>query len=582
MLIGILLTASGFTSDILGEYLGPIEYKGYIVFDYPEGENPIINIVFTVDPTLAGNLIILNVPSPWSHSYGDGILALSGGSLSQGGSVRVTVSLNRYFEDGEYTVSSVGMTSADEVSTASGPLLVGELYLLNLLGMASAYRYPFLTLVVGLGFLEWLLSRRKRGGALAPGLGGEGEIEQPVDTGSGTRTRERGREDGSGTTTGSEDDDDPRDTPPPTIYGEELGEFQKIPPVYIISDFHIGSNNGDRTLSNDMDVDTLGKFIEWLDWVEHWDVPDEFKFDEYVVIMNGDFLDLWQAGRIGTDSDKKRLKDIKDTNSGFFEILNKTLKSKPRMKFYYIVGNHDDAFSYGLDFKKSGFPTIITSFSHVKYDLWVEHGHKNDTTNSRGKDKKPSKGQEVTEFINKMQEDSPKFRHLDAPPYDDAARYVKCLYETNNLTNKEKELAMQFVDLLFSTKGDILGPTIQTFMSKSDEFNKIIEILSPKNDKETYRGEAKKLFKSKNAKIVSLGHSHYEDFIHAGNTVYVNSGTWLYNTSFKKKGKKCSLIKNNSDLPFVKISNPEPGKALVEGIFFRSKKSFGKAVINVD
>lgn len=58
LIIGIIITASGFTSDILGEILGPIEYKGNLVFDYPEGENPIINIVFTVDSTLAGNLII--------------------------------------------------------------------------------------------------------------------------------------------------------------------------------------------------------------------------------------------------------------------------------------------------------------------------------------------------------------------------------------------------------------------------------------------------------------------------------------------------------------------------------------------
>ena len=64
MIIGIVLTASGFTSDILGEYIGPFEYKGYLVFDYPEGENPINNIVFTVDSTLADSLIIVSVPSP--------------------------------------------------------------------------------------------------------------------------------------------------------------------------------------------------------------------------------------------------------------------------------------------------------------------------------------------------------------------------------------------------------------------------------------------------------------------------------------------------------------------------------------
>ncbi len=160
MVIAIILTASGFTSDILGEYVGPMEYKGYIVFDYPEGENPINNIVFTADSTLADNLIIVNVPSPWSHSYGGGVLTLSGSSLSPGGSVRVTVSLNKYFEDGEYLVTSVGTTTAGEVSQASGPLLVGEMYLLNFIGMASAYRFPLAALVAGLGFLEWYLRRR--------------------------------------------------------------------------------------------------------------------------------------------------------------------------------------------------------------------------------------------------------------------------------------------------------------------------------------------------------------------------------------------------------------------------------------
>ena len=137
LIIGLILTASGFSSDILGEYIGPLEYKGYLEFDYPEGENPINNIVFNVDSTLAGNLIIVNVPSPWSHSYGGGTLTLTGGSLSPGGSVRVTVSLNKYFEAGEYPISSVGTTTAGEESQASGPLLVGGLVFLNFLGMRA-------------------------------------------------------------------------------------------------------------------------------------------------------------------------------------------------------------------------------------------------------------------------------------------------------------------------------------------------------------------------------------------------------------------------------------------------------------
>ena len=162
MVLGILLTASAFASDILGDYLGPFDYKGYLVFDYPEGENPINNIVFTVDSTLADNLIIVSVPSSWSYGYASPVLTLSGGSLGPGGSVSVTVSLNKYFDESEYAVSSVGTTTAGEVSQASGPLLVGDLVLLNVIGMAYTNRYALTGATVAIGFLEVFLSTRKR------------------------------------------------------------------------------------------------------------------------------------------------------------------------------------------------------------------------------------------------------------------------------------------------------------------------------------------------------------------------------------------------------------------------------------
>ena len=111
LIVGLILTASGFVSESLGDIFGPLEYKGYIVFDYPEGDNPINNIVFNVDSTLIGNLLIVDVPSPWSHQYNEGVLTLTGGSLSPGGTVQVTVSLNKFFEEGEYTVSGVGTTT---------------------------------------------------------------------------------------------------------------------------------------------------------------------------------------------------------------------------------------------------------------------------------------------------------------------------------------------------------------------------------------------------------------------------------------------------------------------------------------
>lgn len=163
LVIGIILTASGFVSEPLGGVFGPLEYKGFLVFDYPEGENPINNIVFTVDSTISSNLLIVDVASPWSHSYTDGVLTLTGGSLSPGGSVQVAVSLNKYFEKGTYSVSSVGTTTAGEVSNAQGALFVGDLVILRFLQMLSDYRYTLAGLMAGLAALELFLSRKTQG-----------------------------------------------------------------------------------------------------------------------------------------------------------------------------------------------------------------------------------------------------------------------------------------------------------------------------------------------------------------------------------------------------------------------------------
>jgi len=160
--LSLLLAAVGFVAEPLGEYVGPVEYQGYLGFGYPEGENSINNIVFTVDSAIASNLIILDVPSPWSHSYSGGALTLSGGSLSPGGNVLVKVSLNKYFEDGDYVVNSVGTTTAGESSQASGPLQVGELNLLNIIGLAADNKYMSTGVAVSFGFIELMLMGRKK------------------------------------------------------------------------------------------------------------------------------------------------------------------------------------------------------------------------------------------------------------------------------------------------------------------------------------------------------------------------------------------------------------------------------------
>jgi hypothetical protein len=162
ILLSIILTAGGLAAEQLGPIVGPVEYNGYLVFDYPEGDNPITNIVFNVDPWVSECLIIVNVPAPWTYTYSDPTLTLSGGSLNPGGSVSVTVSLDDYFEEGEYQVTSVGTTSAGEVSNAIGPLLVGDLYLLRAISLANTYQTPLLGSIIGLVALELMFWYRNR------------------------------------------------------------------------------------------------------------------------------------------------------------------------------------------------------------------------------------------------------------------------------------------------------------------------------------------------------------------------------------------------------------------------------------
>jgi hypothetical protein len=162
LVLGVILTAAGLASEQLGPIVGPVEYNGYLVFDYPEGDNPITNIVFEISDWISPSVIIVDVPTPWTYTFSEPILTLSGGSLNPGGSVSVVVSLDDYFDEGEYTVSSIGTTSAGEVSNAKGPLLVGDLYLLRAISLANTYQTPLIGSVFGLIALELMFWWRNR------------------------------------------------------------------------------------------------------------------------------------------------------------------------------------------------------------------------------------------------------------------------------------------------------------------------------------------------------------------------------------------------------------------------------------
>ncbi|MCW4012866.1 MAG: hypothetical protein NWF07_07720 [Candidatus Bathyarchaeota archaeon] len=160
IIAGLLATAGGFASDFLCNNLGPAVYNGFLVFEYGEGENPVNNIVFTVDSQIAGNLIIIDVPSPWSYTHEGDTLTLSGGSLSPGSSVRVTVSLNKYYDEGEYSARSMATTTMGDKIQSTGSLAVGNLSPLTIVETMSTYRVPLAGFVLALGATEYFLTSR--------------------------------------------------------------------------------------------------------------------------------------------------------------------------------------------------------------------------------------------------------------------------------------------------------------------------------------------------------------------------------------------------------------------------------------
>ncbi len=160
---GLILTGAAYSADFFSPFIGPTEYRGQLGFTYVEGETPITGITFEVDPRIAGSLIILEVPAGWSHTFTGGTVELSGGSLSPGESVVVSVSLARFVEPDEYSISSTGVTSGGETVQAAGSLVVTLMVILRTLTAISSVKTTASLGTVSLVFVDILLKRfRKR------------------------------------------------------------------------------------------------------------------------------------------------------------------------------------------------------------------------------------------------------------------------------------------------------------------------------------------------------------------------------------------------------------------------------------
>ena len=333
-------------------FIAPFEYTGNLNYAYNEGTDPIIHIDFQFDQEIGESLIVVKTPSPWNSIQEGSTLSLTGGNLAPGNALSVSVSFNKYVESGDRPFTGIGTTSGGESITSTGVLVVTEMIILKIIYILNQNQIFLIGGTIVLFVAEIIRSwRQKRSKSIPKSKPVDEEVIYPDKTGvnipipvteGGLTTKERKKKLGSDFDTTYDEGDDPRDIPPPTIYGEEDLEVDpNVPPVYVVSDFHIGSNKGaDKRKSNDMDFDTLKSFIKWLDSVDR----DARNYDHYDVVMNGDFMDLWQAKRPVDDTNANRLNDVLDSNNIFFSELAKILRRRyPRCRFYYLIGNHDDA-----------------------------------------------------------------------------------------------------------------------------------------------------------------------------------------------------------------------------------------------
>jgi hypothetical protein len=157
--LGLILTGAAYSADFFSPFIGPTEYRGQLGFTYVEGESPITRITFEVDLRIAGSLLILEEPAGWSHTFTGGIVELTGGSLSPGESLVVPVSMMRYVEPDEYSISSTGVTSGGETVEAAGSLVVTLMVILRTLTAISNLKVTASLGTVGLIFVDILLKR---------------------------------------------------------------------------------------------------------------------------------------------------------------------------------------------------------------------------------------------------------------------------------------------------------------------------------------------------------------------------------------------------------------------------------------
>jgi len=166
LILMIIISLIAAFANVVGVYVGPIEYQGTLTYVYVEGEDPIGFVAFTFDDYIADSLLVVESPSGWTHTQAGNVISLSGGPIYPGDSLVIEISAWKYVLPGSYlfTVSGGG-------ATARGELFVTEMILLKIIWLLNDYLIPLMvfTGLLGLGELYSTLRKPKVAEPVPPG-----------------------------------------------------------------------------------------------------------------------------------------------------------------------------------------------------------------------------------------------------------------------------------------------------------------------------------------------------------------------------------------------------------------------------
>ncbi|MFC1936967.1 hypothetical protein ACFLWY_00235 [Chloroflexota bacterium] len=471
------------------------------------------------------------------------------------------------------------------------------------------------------------------------------------------RTRKRGRVDGL-----DDDIDEYEDMPddaPPGLTTSLQGPSTVTTPgssgdcvVYIASDQHMGSHSNyiirelepsphggsrirsreeriDKSQSNLFDARQARRFVNWISYVDR-DHRRNHPNAQCHLVINGDFLDLWQALARRSREPMRNINryygsrideiigphiyefsiDIDFNEDGSQRGINSYSRrlghnpnydvvaallgfaALPNRKVIYLIGNHDDPlftgtiedddgyrarqgyrpgarYRRGVEYPHAqalrelldsrleriqqgeGIPHVALSnfimgrfYWNRELGIYAEHGHVFDSSN--WKDEDPCDGQELIEqHLNEIRESGHRsFRGIGNVPYSDMIKYLECelarARSNPSANRRSRDLIARFIEKGAETAGFWYG-----LLEEFSPLEYALKIFRNAVNEESrkYYDKSRDLQRSIGAPVLVLGHTHIPFCLGRGNSVFINTGEWIYDIRFSRTANLCSLRK---------------------------------------